>query len=332
MTKFILTHDSPIKSNNEKKLVRIQVSIILTDAQLSQSIDKHWHIDMLLFKYYKIFLHIFFVIGVAPLCTESELAATHRRTKQRIVQLFLCRLVPIINLIISLSQFSLLLKIVDGTLDGKVQVILFYGYFTLTILTNIVGNVQCFFFRSEYFDITRQVHHIEQLFRVKFSKQIDLQRSYNIFQLKILILFSMLICATLTSFLFNGWVFSHTTMLRMVVTILETICTLGTLQPMLYVSLIRIFVQEMNVTLKSTKKIFRMADAIFEKCEALEKLKLIHFEVYNLVNKINLYFGWNLLFFMLKYFVDITYNLYWIFIEIQELGWDSTTHIGKLKL
>lgn len=286
---------------------------------------------MLLLKYYKTYLRIFFVVGLAPFSSESEISETKRRTKptkRSVVKSFFCRLVPIINLLFSLSQFSLLLKIADGTMDGKIHVILFYGYFFLTISSNTMGNIQCFFHQSEYLDIIRRIHNIEHLFMTKFSKQMDVQRFYTIFKWKTLLVYSLLICVTLISYWFNDWKLSKQNLLRTVVTMLETICTLSAFHPMLHTALIRMFVFEMTDAVKSSKKFFRMSVAVFEKCEELKKLKLVHFEVYKLVNKINLYFGWSLLFLLVKYFVDITYNLYWIFIEIQELGWESTTHIG----
>lgn len=287
---------------------------------------------MLLLKHYKTYMRIFFIVGLAPFCAKSETAESHSRTSKRTaVKSLFCKLVPIINMLISLSQFSFLLKIVDGTLDGKIHVILFYGYFILSILSNVIGNIQCFVYQSVYLDIVRRISHINRLFMTKFSKQIDFQRSYTIYKWKTLIIYSLLLCATLTSYSLNGWELSTTFLLRTVVTMLETICTLSALHPMLYIALIRIFIHEMTDAMKSTKKFFQVTVAVLEKCEELKKLKLIHFEVYNLLNKINLYFGWNLLFLLMKYFVDITYNLYWIFIETQELGWKSVTHIGIRK-
>lgn len=283
---------------------------------------------MLLLKFYKTYLRIFFVVGLAPFSSEREISEMQRSTKRSVVKSFFCKLVPIINLLFSLSQFSLLLKMVDGTLDGKIHVILFYCYFILTISSNIMGNVQCFFHQSEYLDIIRLIHNIENLFMTKFSKQIEVQRSYTIFKWKTLFVYSLLVCVTLISYSFNDWELSKKNLLRTVVTMLETICTLSAFHPMLHTALIRMFVFEMTDAVKSSKKFFQMTVAVLEKCEELKKLKLIHFEVYKLVSKINLYFGWNLLFLLVKYFVDITYNLYWIFIETQELGWESRTHIG----
>lgn len=279
---------------------------------------------MLLLKLYKTFFCIFFVIGLAPFITENEM--TEPSVQRTAIKLFFCKLVPIINLLFSLSHFSFLLIILDGTLDGKIHVILFYGYFILNISSNIVSNIICFFYQSEYLDIIRRIDKIEQSFMNKFSKEINLKKSYTSFKWKTVIIYSILVGATLSSYTFDGWQLSEKFVLRSVVTMLETICTMGSLHPMLFIALIRMFIREMSEALKSSKKSFRMASSILS--EELKKIKIIHFEIYNLVTKINKYFGWKLLFLQVKYFVDITYNLYWIFIETQELGWRSVTHIG----
>lgn len=212
---------------------------------------------MLLFKEYKIFLRIFFVMGLAPLLTTSELNENRKRRTRFTIKSILTRLLPLINFLVSLSQCSFLLKIADGTFDGQVHVILFYGYFFLTILSNSVGNVQCFFYQSEYFHIINSIHQIERLFVVKFFKQIDYQRPCTIFKRKTLLTYLTLISVTLTSYFVNGWQLSKENLLRTVITILETICTLNSLHPMLFIDITKMFIFEMNVALKSSKKFFQ---------------------------------------------------------------------------
>lgn len=283
---------------------------------------------MSLLKCYKTFLRIFFVIGLAPLTSENQLTEKRKITKENFKSI-LRRLVPLLNSLISLSQFSLSVKIVDGTLDGKIHTLLFFGYYTFTILSNIVGNIQCFFHQSVYLDIIRSIQRIEQIFMMKFSKKIDYHDSCTTLQWMTILLYCVLLSSTLSSYSANQWKVSLHTLLRTVVTILEIICTFCCLHPLLYVSIIRMFLIEMSNVLKTSRIFFQGTNIYLGMCEELKKLKLIHFEIYILVNKINFYFGWNLLFFLIKLFVHLTYNLYWIFIEIQELGW-SSTHIGIL--
>lgn len=281
---------------------------------------------MLIFNDYKIFLNIFFLIGLAPNVTKCEKTKIGKFKTKKAIQLFLPKLVPLIGMLISLGQFSLLLKIVDGTLDGQIHVILFYGYFLLVVLSNIFGNIQCIVYRSEYKDIIRRINQIERLFLVKFSNRIDFQRSYTIFKRKTFIIFSILMIATLTSYTIQGWHLNKATLLRSVVTILEIMSSFVCLHPILYLDIIRMFIFEMSDIFKKSKQYFQISAVILGK--DLKKLKSIHFEVCNMVKQINIYFGLNLIFLLIKFFVDVTYNLYWIFIEFQELGWSSFTHIG----
>lgn len=283
---------------------------------------------MLQFKFYKYFLCTISVFGLAPFSKEKWKRGKFR-TRALTKSLFY-QIVPVCGVLLNLSQFSLLLKIVDGTMDGLIHVILFYGYFVLVVSSNIAGNIQCLVKRSTYVDIICQIHQVECLFMIKFSKTINYRTSNSKFKVKVCIIFALLICATLTSYTINGWQLSESILLRTVVTILEIISSLVCLHPVLYIDIIAMFVLEMSDTVRTPKNIFPASVDIFEKFENLKKLKSIHFELWNLVKKINSFFGWNLLFLLTKFFIDITYNLYWIFIEFQNIGWKSWTHMGMM--
>lgn len=271
-------------------------------------------------KSFNIFLCTFSVFGLAPFLTM--------RTKIGVKRV-LSPLVPLTVLLANLSQFSLLLRIANGTLDGKVHETLFYCYFFLIILSNIVGNIQCSVYSTAYLDMSRQINNIERLFKIKFHNRVDFKGCHKTFRRKFWIIISVLIFATLINFWNHGWSFSTDQLLRCIVTILELMSTLVSLHPVLYVDLVNVFILELNKTLIKNKDGQFQASSVGIICKDLKSLKFIHFEVWYLAQKINEYFGWGFVFLIIKYFIDILYLLYWIFIEIAELGWNSLTHVGK---
>lgn len=277
---------------------------------------------MLKYKPHKYFLIIIFLFGLAPL--ESE-----KRGKIIYGVLFksiLSRILPLCFVLINLSQFSFLLKMVDATMEGLIYLILFYGYFVIVVSSNIVANLQCLRKHSAYVDIIRHIQKVECLFMIQFSKIIDYRTSK--FKVKPFIIFSILICATFTSYCINEWQFDKSTLLRTVVTTLEIISSFVCLHPILYLDILGLLIHELSDTLKKPEKLLVPSDDILEKCKTLKKLKSIHIELWILVQKINSYFGWNFLFLLMKFFVDITYNLYCFFIEFQDIGWKSFSHFG----
>ncbi len=277
-------------------------------------------------KLFNSFLRMFIVFGLAPLAIDTENSTTAKSKTKISMRCFLSKLVPLIVMLINLGQFSLLLKIANGTLDGKVHETLFCGYFFVIILSNIVGNIQCLVYSSVYWDISCQLNRIERSFTM-FHNQIDFKGSQKIFKRKFWIIICVLLFTTLTNFWSHGWSFPTDSLLRSIVTILELISSLVSLHPVLYVDLVNVFILELSKTLyKPTNGQFQGSVGV---CKDLKNLKCIHFEVWYLAQKINEYFGWGFVFLIIKYFIGVLYLLYWIFIEIVELGWSSLTHVGK---
>lgn len=261
------------------------------------------------------------MFGLAPLSIEKE--ENEKIEKRALLKYFFNKMIPICGMLLSLSQFSLLLKMVNGTMIGVIHTILFYGYFMIVVSSNIVGNVQCLVRHSAYLDIIGHIHRVERLFMNKFSKPMDYRTSK--FKVKAFMIFFIQMGATLTSYFNNdGW-----QLLTTVVTVLEIVSSLVCLHCILYIDIISMFVQEMRKTLNNPRKLFIPSVHILQRCKHIKEVKIIHFELWTLVQKINSYFGWNLLFLITKFFVDITYNMYWFFIEFQILGWESYTHTGK---
>lgn len=282
---------------------------------------------MLQYKAYKYFLRTIFVFGLAPLSMKKE---KQNKSGTRVsIKLFLCKIIPMCVMLLNFSQFSLLLKMVEGTMTGLIHTLLFYAYFVLVIISNCVGCVLCLVEQTAYLSIISHIQQVECLFTVKFSKLIDYKTSHDSFKVKLMIIFSILLTATLTFFCINGWELDENVLLRTVVTILEIISSFVCLHLILYIDIVNLFVREMSNALKKPEKLFVPPVDILQKCKTLKKLKSIHLKLWSLVQKINLYFGWNLLFLLPKFFVDITYSLYWIFIVFQKFGWKSYTHIGN---
>lgn len=278
---------------------------------------------------YNIFLRTFSAFGLAPFAIDTKNTAKGKIITKIAVKRLLSKLVPVTVMLISLGQFSLILTIANGTLDGEVHETLFYGYFFLIILSNIAGNIQCLVYSSEYLDIIRRINNIERLLIMKFHIQINFKECHKILKRKFSIIFSILISATLINYWSYGWNFSRDVLLRSIVTILELISSLVSLHPVLYVDVVNMFILELNQTLTKSEGHFQASAGSAGICKDLKNLKFIHFEVWYLTQKINKYFGWSFVFLIIKYFIDALYLLYWIFIEIVELGWNSLTHVGK---
>ncbi len=188
---------------------------------------------------------------------------------------------------------------------------------TLIVMT---GNYQSFFNKSIHRKINYKIQQIEQRMEVE-APHLQFAGAYR---MKIFLIF-------LLFFLSQGLVFyeasiaSASGMLSSFFTSLfRFIFPTAVSHVVLYCDIIANFVHQLNEKLRNTLACFHTSS----KVELLKNLKVMHMDIWKVVVLINRYFGWNLLFLVINSFVYITYQLYWIFVTLQN-EWDKLGVIGK---
>lgn len=267
---------------------------------------------MILLRQSNILLRIFCFMGIAP----SSQKVTTKNSK--ISTYF----IPFVSSIISLCLTIFLLFYPHFESLGPIHTIINFSSLMSLFLTNFTANFQSIYYKSVYHKAIYRIRQMENKCDEKrFAKYvIPLECRYNIKVLVIFILYTLsqslvLIEVMLTSG-FNGMGSS------IVTSLLRILFPLAVLHVVLLSDIITMFMQHINQQVQNSHRCLQ------SKVEFLKNIKLMHLDLSKLVAQINVFFGWNLLFLIIKSFIYILYQLYWIFLALQ-LKWDLFALFGK---
>lgn len=282
---------------------------------------------MLLFEGFSLFRKLFSFFGLAPIFNKNS-KENKDNAKDNIFKSVLGSLPSIVFIILSCVQIIIqtTLNFVDDY--GIIHLIILKLYFLITAASNVIANIQCLLYKLEYYDIIRRIQHIEHLLMTKFSKEIDIKKIMVKYKIKFFTVFLLLISLELMSCILTPWDPAAFT-LAIVRGILEIIYTMTCLHPILYVDIVRMYIKELSSALIQSKSYFQFSTVIIDRTNKLNDIRLVYFKLWKLVQKINIYFGWSIVIMLIKFFIDITFDLYWIFIEFQQHSWQSVSHISN---
>lgn len=194
---------------------------------------------------------------------------------------------------------------------GKINDFIAYGYLLSMTIANLSGNYQCLRYRGVYLDLIKRIHRNDKFSYLSSYKSLKTGKKIIVKGLIILVTFSSAI-----SVLF----FNDTTMssifFKIEIAVLQLGSSLNTLHAIMYVEIVRSY-------LKASGQFILNASLSYDETYAwkrhlnLKNVKRNYFDCWNIMQKINIYFGWSLLALLIKSFVEISYTLYYYFLVLQ---------------
>lgn len=246
---------------------------------------------------FKILLLTFYLIGLKPMITRNKFV----------------NLVPgIVTSAIGIIVTTYLALFPHLTSYGLISVLIYYGSLLPSLLVIITANGQCFFNNATYHSITKHISKLENIFKERsLERSLQCVAPRYIFRLKVLLIYILL-------FLAQGLVFAEVWFLdRKNLWSSFFISTIRANHPMhlfhfvLYINIVTIFFQILNEEIRNSPTFVVLS----RKIEFLKYIKLMHMELWKLNGQINNFFGLNLLFITLYFFIYITHQVYWIFLN-----------------
>lgn len=161
-------------------------------------------------------------------------------------------------------------------------------------------------------------------------REINFQNFVNSYRIKFATIWFYIFAMGITSYIINAENPISDFILTTVTLGLEIISSMSCMHAIFLIDHVHMFTKEMSETLIQTKSYFQASADSEARVKNLLKIKSLHFEIWKLVQQINIFFGWSFVTLIIKYLVDIIYDLYWIFIDLEQYNWESATNFGRL--
>lgn len=258
-------------------------------------------------------LRLFKFVGFAPI----NLKETNMKLNN-FINLFPVMLTSVLSL--SVTYYLLLHPHFESY--GPIHHIINYSSLISLSLIIITANVKCYFYKTTYRNITYQIYQMEKKIYKDFSVKLTLLNHYRIKVLLIFILFFL----SQGLVLYEAWLISANGALSAFFTSsLRSMFPIAVIHVVMYSDIIAKFIEELNRITKNSSTCSHVSSRI----ELLKNIKTMHLDLWKILVKINKFFGWNLIFLIMFSFIYITYQLYWIFITLQN-NWDKLGITGML--
>lgn len=269
---------------------------------------------MSLLDYFKILSKIFYFTGLAPVVTLEGKPS---------------KIVFIISMVVSLLlNIGLLVASVNFhsyKRYGNIERIANYAFIGSLVVSNLSANVQCYFYSSVYKKILCQILKTENNFETKFSESIHFQHFASRYKMKI---FAVIVLHLIDSTLkfWEAWLQDDSNLILKYSFsfFTQSISALITFHVLLYISIVRMFISELNRHISNAPVCIYASGKI----EFLKTIKFIHMETWKLMVQINKFFSFNLPFHLVTSAVQTTYYCYWLFLILQ-VEWNLLYIIRK---
>lgn len=272
---------------------------------------------VMLLESFKFFSKIFQILGFAPI------NVTTKDTKNNnFVNNFVNLIPTTLTTCISLAIAYFLLIHPHFESYGPIHGIINSASLLNLSLIVLTGNGQCLFYKSIHRNINYQINEIER----KIYTETSIKSPFHIaYRLKILLIFFLFFLSQGLVF-YEAYLASASGMLSSFFTSLfRFVFPVAVLHVVMYSDIISNFIRQLNRKIRNSSTCLHSSS----KVEILKNIKVLHMDMWKVLMQINRYFGWNLLFLVINSFVYITYQLYWIFVTLQQ-DWDKLGVIGRL--
>lgn len=264
---------------------------------------------MIFFEQFKILLTFFYIIGLKP-------AITTRTKMERIVDL-----IPVIITSFLCGTLTIyLLFFPHFSSYGIIFGMIYYGSLLPSLLMILSATAQCFFNKKAYKAIINQIGKLEKQMDEK-SVRHSLKCAALRYKLKFLIVYTVFFVSQILVFVEVLVLHPGRELSSFLISSIRATYPIQMLHFVLYGDIATMFLYQLN-------RKFRQTPTFVQKCgkiEFLKCVKLVHYNLWKLVDGINKFFGWNLLFITMYWFIHITHQSYWIFLN-------THTKLFKLEL
>lgn len=271
---------------------------------------------MFIFQNFNILLRIFYSYGLAPISIIK--IGTNPRNCSFLIPAILT---SALNVCIALHLLNK-----SHLPYGPVGIIINYLTILFSVLMTFTAAGQCIFHKSIYHEIIEQTQQITTRFTGTFSTKLSLQSLTHRYRLKVLLLFFLFFLSQVLVVIEVWLVHSNRSLwLPIANAALRSVFPVVILHFILYVDIVVMMIQELNQQVQNSANLFHHTS----KFEFLKNMKSLHMDIWKLVVKINMFFGWSLLCVTIYSFIYITKQLYFIF-TVLYVHWNVLAMIGKL--
>lgn len=268
---------------------------------------------MFLLEQFNTLLSLYKFIGLAPISAKAD------TTLKKLIYILPVILVSFFSLCVA----TFLLVFPHFESYSSIHTIINFASQISFLLIIFTANCQCFHYKTVYQNIAYQIQQIEKRGQEKFWVRSSVNIKFK-YVLKMGIIFFLF-------FLSQGLVFVEVLVTvsshiwsSILTSLLRLIYPLAALHVILFSDIVTIFILELNEQIRNSITFFHSSSKI----DILKNVKLMHMDLWKLVTQINVFFGWNLLFIIINSFINITYQLYWIFLAL-ELKWNVLAIVGR---
>lgn len=256
-------------------------------------------------------------MGLAPITNETKAG------KAGIMKIIFYSLPPIVSVLVTLVIFQY--TFFPDLSYGHIAMILFNAYFLMVTISNIVATIQCLVHKSEYFSMVQRINDISDSLAFRCERDVNYRKFVESFRIKFIIMSLNWIAMGIGSYVIHldeisEFIFTTATLM------LEIVFSMSCMHAILFIDHVGLFTKETNEAFIAMS--FSSSNLSQITVQNLVEIKSLHFEIWNLVRSINKYFGWSFVTLFTKYLVDITYSLYWSFLNFEAFGWNTVLHLG----
>lgn len=260
---------------------------------------------MLIFEHFHLLTKFFHLTGHAPISSsDPKLQSKHQLVSIAISSFVTISLAMFLIFVPHLSSYGLIHNVIR--LSSVIT-----GLFVI-----LLANCDCWRYKNVFQRLVHRIDHIEKFLNLSLSLNENelTSNSYKTYRNKVLIIFSLFFISQSLVYtevwLANG---THNLLSSFFTSLLRLTHPISVAHFMLYNDTVTIFLQNLNQQTRSSPAFFNSKIQV----KFLKNIKIMHLELWKLVRKINIYFGWNLLFVIIHSFIYIQVQLYWIFLNLQ---------------
>lgn len=254
---------------------------------------------MIFFESFKILLRIFVLIGLRPVAPmETNL--------KKCLNLIRAITASVLGVLITIYlAFSPHLAS-----HGIVSVIIYYGSLVPSLLMIFTANGQCYFNKNTYQVI---IDKIENISKENTSKPYIIYAAFR-YRLKIILIYFLFFLSQVLIFIEVWFLDSPNLLSSFLVSLMRSTHPLQMFHFIFFSDIIKILFRELNEEFRNSP----ICNLLSSKIVFLKYVKSVHLELWKLVEKINQFFGWNLLFTTMHLFIFVTHQFYWIFLSTED--------------
>lgn len=265
---------------------------------------------MIFIKRVRCFFKVFYILGLSPFSGESQ------STENKFGVGDICKYISfLVTSALCTNCFYIIIyyPVSEGLTPADSYIFLLN--ITCDMFRSAVLFVQCILHKETFNEINYDFQKIASHFYIHLQHIIPYRSFKRQFVVRILIVFSAYIQYLIRHFIKNPNYFGFSSRLR----ILQLMMISTFLQIIFYVDLLTFHLNQLNVVIK--KELAQKDNSVFDdpmpKRNKLKSIKLLHFRMWCVAQRINMVFGWGMIVLFLYAFLDFIYCFFWVYEEIR---------------